>query len=330
MTLLERMYDVRTDDVTPVEAIPEPSMKVIESSSDYGKFAIEPLLRGRGLTMGNSLRRSLLGAIPGTAVTWARIDGIEHEFASLPGMREDTLDFLLNLKGMRIRSLADRTGRLRIQVDGEGEVRAGDVMSTSDFQIVNPEHHLATLDRWDSRLTVELNVEQGTGYRAADQNDAVPTGVLPIDAVFTPIRKASFSVESSRHGRDEEMERLIVEVWTDETMSPIEAIQAAANELMKDLYLVSGMTEDDEVSTPQFPGVPVEKLNMQLVELGLSARTYNSLRRYRLDRVSDVLSLSDADLMKIRNFGAQSLLELRERLAACGVVASDVSNEGEE
>lgn len=323
MTTLERLYDVQFDSEPVVAPVPAPAMTIFESSDDYGRFVIEPLPRGKGMTLGNSLRRTLLSSIDGSAVTWARIAGVQHEYSSLAGMREDVNEFLLNLKGIRVRAVAARPGRLRLEIDGEGEVRAGDVLSTSDFEIVNPEHHLATLDSQEARLSVEMNVEQGVGYRAAAVDEPLTIGVLPVDAVFSPIRKASFSVENLRIGGSDEMERLAVEVWTDRTMSPLDAIQAAAKELARDLYLVSSASEGPLEQDTPFPHLPPEKLNMRVEELGLSARTKNALRRSGLNRVIDVLSYSDEDLMEIRNFGKTSRDELMSKLAEHGLLAGE-------
>ena len=220
--MLERMYGITPQEELPPVApeIPDLSITIQENEQHYGRFVVEPLERGWGVTLGNPLRRSLLNSLPGTAVTWVKVVGALHEYSTIPHMREEVVEFLLNVKGIRIRSLSERPGRLRLEVDGEGEVRAGDIMATADFEIVNPEHHLATLDNADARLSVEFNVEQGVGYEPASQDEGLPIGVLPVDAIFTPVRKANFSVESTRVGQRSDLERLIVEVWTDRTITP--------------------------------------------------------------------------------------------------------------
>ena len=194
--MLERMYGITPQEELPPVApeIPDLSITIQENEEHYGRFVVEPLERGWGVTLGNPLRRSLLNSLPGTAITWVKVVGALHEYSTIAHMREEVVEFLLNIKGIRIRSLSDRPGRLRLEVDGEGEVRAGDIMATADFEIVNPEHHLATLDNADARLSVEFNVEQGVGYEPASQDEGLPIGVLPVDAIFTPVRKANFSV----------------------------------------------------------------------------------------------------------------------------------------
>lgn len=265
MTMLERLYDAPVSDETPVVPIPEPAMRAVEESEDYGKFVIEPLPTGRAQTLGNSLRRTLLGAIGGAAVTWVRIAGAPHEYAQLPGMREDVMDFLLNLKGLRVRPLSGRAGMLRIEVDGQGEVCAGDVLATSDFEIVNPGHHLATLDSPEARLSVEMMVETGTGYRPGAENiESLPAGTLPVDAVFSPVGKANYTVENVRVGTGVNMERLVIEVWTDSAISPVDALKAAADTVMQDLYLVT-VTKNPDQQQPQPGGhLPLNLRNMRI------------------------------------------------------------------
>ncbi len=327
MTLLERMFSVVPETESPADSVPETALRVIESGADYGRFALEALTRGKGTTIGNSLRRTLLGAMPGYAVTWVRINRAAHEYATLDGMREDVSELLLNLKGVRIRSLADREGRLRIEAEGLGQVRAGDILATSDFKIVNPEHHLATLDSQSSQLSVEMNVEQGFGYQPARDIDSLPAGTLAIDAVFTPVRKVNFSVEPMRAGSHDDLERLVVEVWTDETVAPLDVLRSAADQLMQDIHLVATASTEKKTSGPVIRGVAPEKLNMRVEDLGLRAGVRNSLRRAGLNRVVEVLLTPDSELMKIRNFGKTSLAHLKERFAELGIVPEDVEVE---
>jgi DNA-directed RNA polymerase subunit alpha len=232
-------------------------------------------------------------------------------------MREEVVEFLLNVKGIRLRSLADRPGRLRLEVDGEGEVRAGDIMATADFEIVNPEHHLATLDSADARLSVEFNVEQGVGYEPASQDEGLPIGVLPVDAVFTPVRKANFSVETTRVGQRSDLERLVVEVWTDRTIMPLEAMQSAGNLLMERFFLFTRLDKEpeEEASPAAGLGISPDVYNTLVETLALSARTLNCLKRAGINRVGEVLSMPKSELLKIRNFGQKSLDELFGKLA---------------
>lgn len=317
--MLERMYGLTpTEELTlePPE-VPELSIAVQEVTDTYGRFAAEPLERGWGITLGNPLRRALLSSLEGTAITWAKIDGILHEYSTVEHMREEVGEFLLNAKGIRLRSLVDRPGRLRLEVDGEGEIRAGDIMATADFEIVNPELHLATLDSSEARLSVEFNVEQGIGYVPASHEEGLPIGVLPVDAVFTPVRRASFEVETTRIGQRSDLERLIVEVWTDGTISPVEAMQAAAGQLMQRFYLFSMVAKEapDEGGPAAGIGISPEVYNTLVESLDLSARTLNCLKRATINRVGEVLSMPKSELLKIRNFGQKSFEELYEKLA---------------
>ena len=316
--MLERIYGL-----TPTEElIPEPpetpelSIAVQEAGDTYGRFVAEPLERGWGVTLGNPLRRALLSSLQGTAITWVKIDGVLHEYSIVEHMREAVGEFLLNSKAIRLRSLIDRPGRLRLEVDGEGEVRAGDIMATADFEVVNPELHLATLDSPEARLSVEFNVEQGTGYVSASHDEGLPISVLPVDSVFTPVRKASFRVETTRVGQRSDLERLVIEVWTDGTIAPVAAVQAAAGQLMERFYLFSMVDKEtpEEGGPAAGIGISPEVYNTLVETLGLSARTLNCLKRASINRVGEVLSMSKSDLLKIRNFGQKSLEELYQTL----------------
>jgi len=325
--MLERIYGL-----TPIEELapeppemPELSIAVQETTDTYGRFVAEPLERGWGVTLGNPLRRALLSSLKSTAITWVKIDGTLHEYSIVEHMREEVGEFLLNVKAIRLRSLADRPGRLRLEVDGEGEVRAGDIMATADFEIVNPELHLATLDSPEARLSVEFNVEQGTGYVRASQQEGLPIGVLPVDAVYTPVRKANVTVESTRIGQRSDLERLIVEVWTDGTIAPVEAVQAAAGQLMERFYLFSMADKEtpEEGGPAAGIGVSPEVYNTPVETLDLSARTLNCLKRATVNRVGEVLSMPKSDLLKIRNFGQKSLEELSQKLADKGFLPDE-------
>jgi len=332
--MLERMYGITPQEELPPVApeIPDLSITIQENEQHYGRFVVEPLERGWGVTLGNPLRRSLLNSLPGTAVTWVKVVGALHEYSTIPHMREEVVEFLLNVKGIRIRSLSERPGRLRLEVDGEGEVRAGDIMATADFEIVNPEHHLATLDNADARLSVEFNVEQGVGYEPASQDEGLPIGVLPVDAIFTPVRKANFSVEPTRVGQRSDLERLIVEVWTDRTISPLEAIQASGNSLMERFFLFTRLDKEpeEEASPAAGLGISPDVYNTLVETLALSARTLNCLKRAGLNRVGEVISIPKAELLKIRNFGQKSLDELYDKLAERNMLPEDDASSAED
>ncbi|MEX0762335.1 MAG: DNA-directed RNA polymerase subunit alpha [Dehalococcoidia bacterium] len=330
--MLERMYGITpAEELPPVATeIPDLSIKIHEADEAYGRFVAEPLERGWGVTLGNPLRRALLSSLPGTAITWVKIDGVLHEYSTISHMREEVGEFLLNVKGIRLRSLADRPGRLRLEVDGEGEVRAGDIMATADFEIVNPEHHLATLDSSDARLSVEFNVEQGIGYVPASHDDGLPIGVLPVDAVFTPVRKANFRAENTRIGQRSDLERLVVEVWTDRSITPLEAIQSAANQLMERFYLFSTLDKEpaEDVGPASGLGISPEVYNTLVETLDLSARTLNCLKRAGINRVGEVLSMPKPELLKIRNFGQKSLDELYEKLEEKNLLPAGATSGG--
>lgn len=326
--MLERMYGITPrEELPPAQPeVPNLGVKVMEADDSFGRFVAEPLERGWGVTLGNPLRRALLSSLPGTAITWVKIDGVLHEYSTVENMREEVSEFLLNVKGIRLRSLAERPGRLRLEIDGEGEVRAGDIMATADFEIVNPEHHLATLDSAKARLSVEFNVEQGIGYRAAAHDEGLPIGILPVDAVFTPVRKANFRVENTRVGQRDDLERLIVEVWTDRTLTPLEAVQNASNRLMERFYLFSTLDKEPvEETGPGLPGISPEVYNTLVETLDLSARTLNCLKRAGINRVGEVLSMPKSELLKIRNFGQKSLDELYDKLSEKDLLPAGVT-----
>ena len=307
--------------------VPTPEISVQTAEGNYGKVAVGPFERGLAQTLGNPLRRILLSSPPGTAVTWVKIGDVVHEYMAIPGVKEEVMEILLNIKGVRIRSASGRDGKMRLEVSGGGPVCAGDIMTSSDFEIVNPELHLATLDNEDVQLSIEFNVRQGTGYQTAqpgDDGSNIPAGALPVDAVFSPVRKVNFSVERTRVGQVTDFERLLLEVWTDGAISPIEAVQQAAEKLVKNFFLFSKLSRTAEhgldrapmVVSPEVYQTPIEKLD-------LSPRTLNCLKRAQINRVGEVLEMSDEDLLKIRNFGEKSLVELREKLAEQGITNSE-------
>ncbi|MBT97958.1 MAG: DNA-directed RNA polymerase subunit alpha, partial [Dehalococcoidia bacterium] len=310
----------------------KPEIRVLESEDTYGKVAVEPLSRGFGLTIGNPLRRILLSSTNGSAITWVKIDDVVHEYAAVPGVKEEVMELLLNIKRIRIRSQSDRAGKMRLDVTGEGRVCAGDISTSSDFEIVNPELHIATLDSDDARLSIEFNVEQGVGYQVAAQNDGMsnpPVGVLPVDAVFSPVRKVNYNVERTRVGSVTDYERLVMEVWTDGTIRAVEAIQQAAENLVDHFFLFSKVNNVDEEGTERAPVVVSPEIYQTPIEkLELSPRTLNCLKRSHVSKVGEVLEMSDDELLKIRNFGEKSLVELKEKLVEHGVTDSAEINIG--
>ena len=294
-----------------------PRVECEDSSENYGRYVVEPLSPGFGVTLGNSLRRVLLSSLPGAAVTAVKIEGVQHEFTTIPHVKEDVIEFLLNIKELRLKPLSDRPGRLFIEVKGEGTVCAGDIKPSADFEVVNPELHLATLDAPDASLEAVLYVERGKGYVPAGRGDGLPLGVIPVDAIYTPVRRVNYNIEKTRVGQVSNYDRLILEVWTDGTTTPNEALSNSAQILVShfslfyDLGLV--IVEGDK---PAAPAIPPEQYDVPLEQLGLSARTFNSLRRSGITKVGELLEKTDEDLLGLRSFGQKSLDEVKERLEA--------------
>ena len=319
--------------LTPVPVpnveIPRPEIKVEDITGGYGKFTIGPLERGYGTTLGNPLRRVLLSSIPGTAITWAKVENVAHEYSTIAHVKEGVSDLLLNFKAVRLRSLADRPGKLRLEVTGEGEVTAGDIMTSADFEIANPELHIATLDSPEAKLSVELNVEQGTGYVPTVEGEGLPIGVLPMDAIYTPVRRVNFSVELTRVGHRTDFELLVLEIWTDHTISPLEALAKAGHILVDRFFLFANIRKSAETTgevASLAVAVPAEVYNTPVEKLDLSARTLNCLKRAHINRVGEVLERDKSDLLKIRNFGEKSLCELYTKLEDLGYLPEKPQN----
>ncbi|MEK7778255.1 MAG: DNA-directed RNA polymerase subunit alpha, partial [Chloroflexota bacterium] len=273
--------------LTTVET-PRIEIKTEEQSTGYGKFSIAPLERGYGMTLGNALRRVLLSSIPGTAVTWVKIEGVSHEYSNIPHVKEDVTELLINFKGIRLRSLADRPGKLRLEVTGEGVVTAGDIMTSADFEIVNPELPIATMDSPEAQISVELNGEQGKGYVTATGNNGLPLGVLPVDAIYSPVRRVNYSVVPTRVGQVTDYERLALEIWTDETISPAEALSRAGQILVDRFFLFANIGKAAEAQGDQASAalsIPADVYNTPVEKLELSARTLNCLKRAHINRV---------------------------------------------
>jgi len=293
-----------------------------ESRGNYARFVAEPLERGFGVTLGNALRRILLGYLPGAAITRLKIKGIQHEFSPIPSVKEDTMEFLLNVRAIRIKSLSGQPGKLTLDKQGEGQICAADINPSTDFEIINPEQHLATIDSPDARLLVEFDVDLGTGYREAESGDSLPAEVIGVDAIFTPMRKVNYTVEPTHIGRETNSERLTLEVWTDGTITPMDAMSKSA------LMLVGQLTPFAEFVTPaqakeSLPAVaasiPNEKYNMPVEQLELGVRTMNCLRHAGITTVGEILSRGEKELMLLRNFGQKSKQEIEERLKTIGL-----------
>jgi len=279
-----------------------PKITCVEATDTFGRFLAEPLEKGFGTTLGNSLRRVLLGYLPGAAVTWVNIEGIQHEFSTIPYVKEDTVEFLLNVKALRLRPLSGQPSKLTLEVEGEGQVCAADIKPSADFEIANPELYLATLDSPEARLYVEFDVELGEGYRQAESSDNLPVGAIPVDAIFSPIRKVNTTVEPIHVGQETSRERLCLEVWTDGTLSPVDALSLGAEILMQqlapfvDYAQVSQVEEEKELIRLS---IPDEKYNMPVEQLDLSVRTLNALRRSSITTVGELITKGEKELLQL-------------------------------
>ena len=295
-----------------------PEIRIVESDDSYGKFVIEPLERGYGITIGNPIRRMLLSSVAGTAITWVKVDGVLHEYSTIPHMKEEVMEFLISVKGVRIRSVTGRPGKMRLEITGEGRVCAGDIATSADFEIVNPELHLATLDSEEANLSVEFNVEEGKGYQPVSQSDGLAgpvTGVLPVDAIFNPVKKVNFTVERTRVGQVTDYQRLVLEVWTDGTITPVEALKKSSQALVTHFFLFNSLGQEAKGgSDRQLIAVSPDVYQTPIDRLVLSPRTLNCLKRAHITKVGQVLEMSNEEILKIRNFGTKSLEELLNRL----------------
>ena len=302
-----------------------PRIECVESRDNFSRFTIEPVEKGIGITLGNALRRMLLGYLPGAAITSVKIEGIQHEFTTIPNVKEDTIELLLNLKAIRLKVIAGRPGKLMLEVSREGGVHASDISPSEDFEIVNPDQYLATLDSAEAKLNIELNVELGEGYRQADTNANLPIGVIPVDAIFTPIRKVNFTTEPVHIGRETSRERLNLDVWTDGTISPSEAVSRSAELLVQQLTPFVNLAQVSQTQVEKkvlATAIPNEKFNIPVEDLDLSVRTMNSLRRGGITTVGDLVSKGEKELLSLRNFGQKSRQEVEERLKTVGLSLS--------
>ena len=288
----------------------------------YGHFEVEPLERGFGHTLGNALRRVLLSSLPGAAVTSVNIEGVQHEFSTVPGVKEDVTEIILNLKELSVRLHVDAVKQVEIEAVGPAIVTAGDIRVDSEVEVVNPDLHIATLAE-GARLHMTLTIEQGHGYVSAERNKlgTMPIGVIPIDAIYTPMRKVNYSVEDTRVGQITDYDKLVLEVWTNGSLSPEEAISMAAKILTSQLGIFTRLTEQPmeemaEASDADHAGANAE---MTIDELDLSVRAFNCLKRAGINTVSELIQKDQEDMMKVRNLGKKSLEEVEQKLALLGL-----------
>lgn len=305
--------------------IEKPKIQCIEMSEDkkYGKFVVEPLERGYGITLGNSLRRVLLSSLPGAAATAVKIDGVLHEFSTIPGVVEDTTDIILALKGLSVKMHTDESRQVTIDVKGPKEVTGEDIKGDADVEILNKDHHIATLDS-SAHLFMEITVEKGRGYVSAEKNkkEEHVIGVIPIDSLFSPVIKVNFKVEDTRVGQETDLDKLTLDVWTDGTIAPDEAISSSAKFLTEHLKLFIGLTESisDEVTMVEKEEEKKDKLlELTIEELDLSVRSYNCLKRAGINTAQELIQRTEEDMMKVRNLGKKSLEEVEEKLAQLGL-----------
>ena len=305
--------------------IEKPRIEIIELSDDdtYGKFSVEPLERGYGITLGNSLRRILLSSLPGAAVTSVKIEGVLHEFSTVPGVAEDVVEIILNLKKIAAKLYSEEPKLVRIEKKGEGEVTAADIIGDADVEILNPDLHIATLSK-DAELNMEIVFEKGRGYVSSDKNkkQEQPIGTIPIDSSFTPVRKVNYDVTDTRVGQVIDYDKLTMEVWTDASLSPEEAVSLAAKILNEHLNLFINLTEHAstvEIMVEKEENKKEKMLEMSIEELELSVRSSNCLRRANINTVEQLTQKSEEDMMKVRNLGKKSLNEIKRKLAEIGL-----------
>jgi DNA-directed RNA polymerase subunit alpha len=303
--------------MTTLEAPSGASIEVRERRENYAKFVIEPLERGFGITLGNALRRILLSSVPGAAVTYMKIDGVLHEFATIPGMVEDTIALMLNLKGLPVKLNSEEPKVLTLSAHGPKEVTAADITPDADVEVLDPSYHLATLSSKDAKLSMEIGVEKGRGYVMADRQRNVEhmIGLIPLDSMFSPIRKVNFTVDDTRVGQSVDYDRLTVEVETNGSITPDEALAAAARIAQEQLDLFVSFTEREE----PLPEAPPNEWDIPVETLNLSVRSFNCLKRAGISKVSELLDLTEDEIMKMRNFGKKSLDEIKQVLAERGL-----------
>ena len=302
---------------------------------NYGKFIISPLESGYGITLGNALRRVLLSSLEGSSTTSIRISEVSHEFSEIPGVREDVLQVMLNIKELRLILHEGDSARLRIEVQGEGVVTGADIVTPAEIEIVNPELYLFTVDDDGSQFEIELNVERGRGYSPSDERGRLPIGELPTDAIFSPVRKVNFEVGQARVGQDTTFDRLIMEIWSDGTVKPEDALSKSATILMAHLRDLAGVTEEsllEAATREEEPKMASEVYEIPIENLDLSVRVFNSLKRTGITSVGEVLDMIEKGpdaMLSIRNFGEKSLDELKERLAEKGYLDEEGESESE-
>lgn len=301
----------------------KPKLECVEMSENYGKFVVEPLERGFGMTLGNSMRRVLLSSLPGVAATSIRIDGVLHEFSTIEGVKEDVTEIILNLKGLICKLHSQGPKKVIIDAAGECEVTAGDILPDSDVEIINPELHLATLDE-NGKLHMEIMLDHGRGYVVADRNKRpdMPIGEIAVDSIYTPITKVNFTVDNTRVGQITDYDKLTLEIWTNGSIKPDEAASYAAKILTEHLMLFINLTDriqGVEIMVEKEESKKEKILEMNIEDLDLSVRSYNCLKRAGINTVEELVQRDEDEMMKVRNLGRKSLEEVQQKLAQLGL-----------
>lgn len=319
-------------------SVPAPSLRRIESTERFGRFDLLPLEAGFGVTIGNAMRRVLISSLPGAAVSWIKIRDVAHEFTDVPNAKEDVTEVVLNVKKIRLRSFSDQPVTLHLTVQREGPVTAGDIELPSTVEIVNPDQYLLTLAGDDQEFDMELTVERGKGYVPADGRQSDVIGLIPVDSIFSPVIKVNFTVEAARVQGAGNYDRLLLDVWTDGTITADDAVSQAAEILVNHFSLLGGigapgLLAPAEKPVPSGLEIPASIYNTPIEELDLSVRAYNCLKRSNITKVGQVLQMTEDELLAVRHFGKKSLDELIDRLAlraVPGVIPDDLADEGEE
>jgi DNA-directed RNA polymerase subunit alpha len=313
--------------VTALNEMVMPKVERVAESRDYGKFTISPLEKGYGMTLGNALRRTLLSSLDGAAVSAVRITDVQHEFTTIPGVREDVIQVMLQLKLIRMKLHNVETAQIHLDVKGEGTITAADLVSPPEVEIINPELYLFSMNEKDAHVEMDLTVEAGRGYLpAGERAERLPIGVLPVDAIYTPVRRVNWVVSSARVGHSTDFDRLTLEIWTDGTLAPEQALIGSSQILMQQLGYISGTSTESLIKStpilePETSGISSEARETQIEALDLTVRVFNSLKRTGVTTVGDVLELLDKGenaMLAIRNFGDKSLTELRAKMIEKG------------
>jgi DNA-directed RNA polymerase subunit alpha len=301
-----------------------PKIESVAQSEDYGRYQVEPLEPGFGVTLGNALRRVLLSSLPGAAITSIRIDNVYHEFTAIDNVREDVTEIVMGVKKIRLRLFTDRPVTIMLEATGPGVVTAADMICPPDVEIVNVDQPIATLDSKEAALGMELTVEKGRGYVAAEEREGAPIGVIPVDAIYTPVHKVNYTVENVRVGQTTDFDRLVLELWTDGTITPDDAVSQAAQILVKHLQLVADFAlhveEGGELQVPSGTAIPPTVYDTPIEDFNLSVRAYNCLKRASITKAGQVLEMTVDDLLAVRNFGRKSLYELQDKLSGHGML----------